>query len=55
MLSSDGPEVNKEQMEEQCNIFLVMYRVLNINKQFKQFKRTVTFHNLRNVNSRWLQ
>ena len=24
MLSSNGPEVNKEQMEEQCNIFLVM-------------------------------
>ena len=33
MLSSNGPEVNKEQMEEQCNIFLVMLYISNYIQQ----------------------
>ena len=44
MLSSSGPEVNKEQMEEQCNIFLVMFLKLYPTKHVTPYMHALRWH-----------
>ena len=44
MLSSNGPEVNKEQMEEQCNIFLVMFLKLYPTKHVTPYMHGLRWH-----------
>ena len=44
MLSSNGPEVNKEQMEEQCNIFLVMFLKLYPTKHVTPYMHALRWH-----------
>ena len=44
MLSSNGPEVNKEQMEEQCNIFHVMFLKLYPTKHVTPYMHALRWH-----------
>ena len=44
MPSSNGPEVNKEQMEEQCNIFLVMFLKLYPTKHVTPYMHVLRWH-----------